>query len=258
MGEPLQPTRHLSLEGSYNVRDLGGYQTSDGRTTRWNVFLRADSMHKLPPKSQAALIDYGIRTVIDLRKSTELEEKPNVFSDPSPQVKYYHQELIGTQSMGEVADSPPPEDLPAKRAWGYAAILDHRSAQVRETLATLSAPGARPALFHCAGGTDRTGIIAALILGIGGVPAETIAEDYTLSARHLVHLFADEEKVQIEAGSPLKEYTWKRFREELCTPEVMLMMLQHLAEKYGGIEAYMRTIGVTDGQIGSLREAIVE
>ena len=209
MVKRLEPARHLGLDGAYNIRDLGGYQTSDGRTTRWQIFLRADSMHKLPPESQAALVDYGVRTVIDLRRNTELEERPNVFSASSSQVKYYHQDLVGDKFSEELATGPPPEDPSARRAWSYAAILDYRQAHVRQTLATLSEPSTRPALFHCAGGTDRTGIISALILGICGVPGETIAEDYMLSGRHLVKLVQDEEESPLEDFT-LEDFTWKR------------------------------------------------
>ena len=56
----MQPARHLDIDGAYNVRDLGGYPTLDGRSTRWKTFVRAASLHSLPPDSRAALIDYGI------------------------------------------------------------------------------------------------------------------------------------------------------------------------------------------------------
>src|SRR5690606_32034702 len=39
-----------------------------------------------------------------------------------------------------------------------------------------------PALFHCAAGKDRTGVLAAVILGLLDVPDEEIAGDYHQSA----------------------------------------------------------------------------
>ena len=85
----MQPARHLDIDGAYNVRDLGGYPTRDGRRTRWKTFVRAASLHRLPPDSRATLIDYGIRTVIDLRMTRELEDAPNVFAGSS-EVAYLH------------------------------------------------------------------------------------------------------------------------------------------------------------------------
>ena len=75
----MDPKRHLKIEGAYNTRDLGGYATRDGRHTRWGQLLRADSLHRLPVTSQQALLDYGLRTVLDLRKSDELQNLPNPF-----------------------------------------------------------------------------------------------------------------------------------------------------------------------------------
>ena len=247
----LQPTRHLELEGTYNVRELGGYRTSDGRTTRWKTFLRADRLHQLSAESQAALIEYGLRTVIDLRGITELHERPDVFAGSS-RVRYYHQALAGDTPAEELAGHPPPEDSTERRAWGYAVTLDHRGAQFRETLATLSDPAAQMALFHCAGGTDRTGITAALLLGIAGVPAETIVEDYALSARYLIDMYF------AEYESPEEDFTWQQYQQKYCPPVVMEKTLQHLEERYGGVETYVRAIGLTKDQVNSLRNALVQ
>jgi len=85
----VQPARYLDIAGAYNVRDLGDHVTLDGRRTRRQPFVRAGSLHRLPPDSRATLIDYGIRTVIDLRMTRELEDAPNVFAGSS-EVAYLH------------------------------------------------------------------------------------------------------------------------------------------------------------------------
>src|SRR5438046_2102734 len=85
--------RHLGLEGTYNMRDTGGYRTLDGRTTRWRTFLRSDSLHRLPHLARTTLLNYGVRTVVDLRRSDELHVAPNVFVH-SPDVAYHHVSLL--------------------------------------------------------------------------------------------------------------------------------------------------------------------
>ncbi|RUR73281.1 tyrosine-protein phosphatase [Chlorogloeopsis fritschii PCC 9212] len=55
--EPMQ--RLLALEGCYNTRDIGGYETLDGKKTRWRTVLRSDSLHRLTPASQQLLLNYG-------------------------------------------------------------------------------------------------------------------------------------------------------------------------------------------------------
>ena len=97
--------------------------------------------------------------------------------------------------------------------------------------------------------------ITALVLGIVGVPAETIAEDYALSARYLVARHLDS---QAALDVSTAEYTWEHYQREFCPPDVMLKMLHHLDERYGGVEAYVRSTGMRPGQIESIRTALVD
>ena len=248
--------RHLDLDGSYNIRDIGGYRTADGRHTRWGTFLRADSLHRLPAASQAALIDYGIRTVVDLRQTQALAEQPDVFAD-SPEVAYFHHNIIGDDGPVQQTEADAMEVLRSadRIVLVYSSWLDGRQRQFRDTLQTLATPEARPALYHCAGGKDRTGIISALLLGIAGVPADTIAEDYALTARYLWERFVNE-PAPPEATASVQ--SWEEYQREFCPPEAMLGTLEHLSDRYGGIEAYMQTIGLTNSQIDSLRDALLD
>src|SRR5215212_4777488 len=75
--------RRLYWDACYNVRDLGGYATVDGGHTRWDAFVRADNLSRLTPAGQSALIAYGVRTVIDLRRADELTIDLNPFAPPS-------------------------------------------------------------------------------------------------------------------------------------------------------------------------------
>src|SRR5215475_6999430 len=125
--------RHLGLAGTYNLRDTGGYRTLDGRTTRWRTFLRSDSLHRVPPMAQTTLLSYGVRTIIDLRRSDELHVAPNVFVSSS-EVVYHHISLL--------ADSLPERKIAARSLPDvYRMILEQRQEQLRQTLAALAAPG---------------------------------------------------------------------------------------------------------------------
>ncbi|EBV3599937.1 protein-tyrosine-phosphatase, partial [Salmonella enterica subsp. enterica serovar Virchow] len=83
------PERHIRLEAAFNVRDLGGYRTSSGATTRWRSLLRADALHKLTESDINALLVLGVRTVIDLRSAEELSKQPSIFGSRS-EVCYHH------------------------------------------------------------------------------------------------------------------------------------------------------------------------
>src|SRR5262249_21747651 len=72
--------RHLDWEACYNVRDLGGLPTVDGDTTRWRSIVRADILARLTDSGRRALIDYGVRTVIDLRSPAQVAQERSAFT----------------------------------------------------------------------------------------------------------------------------------------------------------------------------------
>lgn len=244
---PLVPPRHLGLTGTYNLRDTGGYRTANGRTTRWRTFLRSDSLHRVPPMARTTLLDYGVRTIIDLRRSDELHVAPNVFANSSD-VVYHHVSLL--------ADSLPerkvaPRSLPDV----YRMLLEQRQEQLRQILAILAAPGGLPAIVHCTAGKDRTGLVVALLLGLVGVPAVTIVEDYALSSQYLVGTYLEEARQRaVRHGIP-----WEWFQHQvICPPEFMHTTLQYLDERHGGIATYVQSIGLSQEQCERLRHALVE
>src|SRR6476661_1329699 len=75
-----QQSCRLPWEGCLNVRDLGGYPTASGGLIRMQALIRSDSLHRLTPQGMAAIYDYGVRTIIDLRLAHELELNPSPFS----------------------------------------------------------------------------------------------------------------------------------------------------------------------------------
>jgi protein-tyrosine phosphatase len=240
--------RHFALEGAYNVRDIGGYVTTDGRRTRWRTLLRSDSLHRLSAADQAALLAAGVRTMIDLRRPAEVHGEPSVFR-ASDAVAYYHLPLIN-DTGGDGAGAP----LPALVTI-YPRILDTAQEQLAQVLRALAQPGALPALVHCTAGKDRTGLVVALLLGIAGVPASTIAADYALSATYLDERFRTEVRERALAAG----LDWDAYQQLLsCPPELMLDTLVYLEERYGGLYHYVRAIGLMEAEVDSLREALTE
>ena len=255
-GYAMRIDRWLHLDGAHNVRDLGGLATVEGRRTRWRAFLRADSLHQLTSSSQRQLAEYGLGTVVDLRRTRETVATPNVFCG-SGEVRYLHVNMIGdTQPPGYGVLPADGVRSPAWVSQGYQILLDHRQTAIRDILGVLSRTPPSTVLFHCAGGTDRTGIIAALLLGLAGVPWEVIVEDYSLSADGLLERFLAEGIPQDFPEVSEDDLSQTRAREVLAPPEAMHLTLEFLAEKYGGIEGYLRRIGLVDDQIENMRGAL--
>jgi protein-tyrosine phosphatase len=246
MDELFDPKRHLGLEEAHNVRDLGGYKTRSGGVTQWGRFLRADTMHRLTEADQAALLDYGVRTVVDLRRTDETVAEPDVFAQ-SAAVAFHHLNMIGDEilEVGRVIVDP------ARRiAHDYCGWLDQYQEMMGRILGTLAA-GPLVALYHCAAGKDRTGVVSALLLGLVGVPEETIVADYSLTARCAIE---DYRKTPTANPAIL---TWEDYQRDFCPPETMQMVLDHLVQSYGGSEGYMRTVGLGEEAIGRLRDSLL-
>ena len=249
MDELLDSRRHLPMEGAWNVRDLGGYATKEGHQTQWQRFLRSDSMHTLTQADQEKLIEYGLGTVVDLRMTPEVLLTPNVFSR-SGTVDFYHLNFLGDER--NFARAPEGSGRTETMTHSYYDYLEVCQENISKILRVLADAPDRVSAFHCHGGKDRTGLIAAMLLSLAGVPAETIAGDYGLSARYLLVSDLDFPDVGWEIDS------WQTFQAAHCPPETMRMTLDYLDEKFGGVSGYLTEIGVATAQQDRLRERLMD
>ena len=252
MTNTTEYTRALEVEGAYNVRDLGGYPTGDGRTTRWGKYLRADTLANVTPGGVDTLLEYGVRNIIDLRRSSDIQLRPSPFIG-NESVTYYHQNMSGDVALQRREDLEGIEDAAERRGRSYVAILEQRKHILHQIFSILAMPDALPVLVHCNAGKDRAGLAAAFMLDICGVPRETIIDDYGLTARYLVRRhYAHNPDVSPE------EYTWTDYRQDVCPPRSMEITLELLDAKYGGVQGYLRDAGITDDQLSAIREAMTE
>ena len=90
--QTLDPRRHIPLGSIQNLRDLGGYSTTDGGTTRWKTFLRSAGMSALTNADRQQMLDYEIGSVVDLRSLQDIKNTPNPFADLDA-VAYHHLDL---------------------------------------------------------------------------------------------------------------------------------------------------------------------
>lgn len=243
------PARHLPLEGSFNIRDLGGYHTADGQTTLWGKVFRADSLHRLTADSQAVLLEQGIRTVVDLRHASELEAAPNPFAD-RPEVRYLHVSLFEPLYRGGSLGGGNRAGLELTEL--YRLALEHAQEPIARVL-TVIAESDTPVLFHCTAGKDRTGLIAALTLAAAGVEAGTIVTDYALTGEYARPLMA-----HLEAEAQAKGHDLGQYRKLLLSePEFMQKTLEHLEAAHGSPRAYLEAIGLSEETLAGLRRRLL-
>jgi len=173
-----QQRRLLEWEGCLNVRDLGGYPTADGDETEWGAVVRADNLAKLTQNGRDSLVDYGVRSIVDLRMRNEVSEYPNPFAEPGTHGGVY-------TNVSFVDESAEKSTEFTTLANDYKRMLDRYSAAVAGIMTAIAEAPAGTVLIHCMGGKDRTGLVSAFLLELVGVPRETIGEDYALTAERL-------------------------------------------------------------------------
>jgi protein-tyrosine phosphatase len=241
-------TRHLPLGGTYNVRDLGGYRTEAGDTTRWRSVLRADSLHRLDPAGKKALLDAGLATVIDLRFPNEKGTAPQPFRS-EPGVEVVDVVLFANLDAAHIRGAAEGDLLGLL----YQAALASCGSEIRDVLGAVADAEQGLVLFHCTAGKDRTGVIAALLLLAADVPAETIADDYALTATFAAPLFEELLLDMVARGQSRKQ----AMRYLAAERETMLETLAHLDGRYGGIKGYLERLGLGESKTARLRNRLL-
>ncbi len=101
----------VELQGAYNVRDLGGLRTRDGRRTKHGVIYRGDSLDGITPADARTLFDkLSIGAIVDLRTKAETELGGQ--SLPVPRYRY------SVLPEGRLGLEPFPSDDPVRRTCG--------------------------------------------------------------------------------------------------------------------------------------------
>jgi protein-tyrosine phosphatase len=251
---PDAPERHVALEQVFNFRDVGGYRAAGGRTVRWRMLYRADGLHRLTATDLDAVAGLGIATVLDLRTAGELEQRGRFAVDDHPHpVAYHHLPLL--QELWDAATLPveaPPADFLAAR---YLDMLDEGAVSIAAALTLLAARDAYPAVFHCAAGKDRTGMLAAVILALLGVSDDDIARDYGLSREGMARMV---EWMRVNAPDGFEAMQNQPYSFLGAPPEAMHDVLATVRRRYGSIEGYVAGVGVGDDVIARVRDHLLD
>jgi protein-tyrosine phosphatase len=185
--------------------------------------------------------------VIDLRSDYEVESSR--FDVDAHPVAFHHFPLIA-----QLPDPGSFERNPGLLAAQYKEMLDDAGVRIAAAFAVLAGEGARPAVFHCTAGKDRTGLLSALLLSLLGVPEDTVVADYALSGEAMARLRA-KLILKYPDGKDVIEDSDEVFS---ANPGHMIGLLAHLRERYGTVAAYATNIGVPDEVVARLRQELLE
>jgi len=242
----------IELDGLVNVRDVGGLPVGDGRRVATRRVYRADSLHRLTHDGSDAVAALGIATVIDLRTASEREEQPG----PIPSIHVAVQERVTGDEFAFVRAIEGRETAERFLRDLYVALLMSGAPRFGEALTVLSRRGALPAIVHCAGGKDRTGLAIALLLSTLGVERSLVLDEYAAKPGTAIHAARLEE---VHATFVAHGVDPDVARGLLSTPRwAMADALTYLDDAHGGVEAYLvGPAGMTDRSLHALRDALV-
>lgn len=229
--------RMLCLPSMRNMRDLGGWTTTDGKTLRYGRLFRGGEMndyYNIQPNdshcisSEDSLYMHDvlkIRLDLDLRDDRDMNLK-----DTDTANDRNHTELGSDVDYVNIMANYNHANF----------IYYHRDCAYRwgDALRTVirSLAEGKNVYFHCVWGADRTGTLAMLIQGLCGVEQKDIEKEFELTA-----FYRD------------KNRTWDYWGENL--EYIKTLKGNTLKEKF---ETYCIRVGLTIDDIETLRRELLE
>jgi protein-tyrosine phosphatase len=210
--EMAQAGESLGIASIPNLRDVGGYQTADGRTVATGLVYRSNQLSDIMPEDMDKLAALNLAVDYDLRTAAERDKRPDEL--PSG-VDYVWLNVLAdspdsdpAQVEALMADPPQANAVlgDGQAAAGFEASyrefvsLPSARAEFGNLFKGLAAQDQLPALFHCTTGKDRTGWAAAALLELLGVPRDTIMTDYLRSNDYIIPKYQDVIDTFVEAG----------------------------------------------------------
>ena len=240
-------SQHILLRGAHNFRDLGGYPAGDHQV-RWGRLYRSDALHLLTVDDVITLRDLGLRWIVDLRPPGEAASTGRGRMAAEP-VGYLN--LSASHDDERRPDAPPDGDELVER---YLSYLDAGGAGFAGALHHMADADHYPMVFHCFFGKDRSGVLAALVLGCLGVDRQAIVDDYALSNIAMGSLLAS------LATDPVYRDTIERTPPSRLAASATTMerFLQRVEARYGGMAGWAQRAGIPSSEIQTLRRLLLE
>jgi len=256
--------RQVPLSRQANFRDLGGYETSDGRTVKWGVVFRSGELSQLGEDDVEKLSQLGIKSVVDLRSKEEIAARGE---SRLPSGAALHAMPIASSDMFAKL-------IPMMLAGNFSEVPSDLLERVNRVLASeyvaefgtllrmLADPSNRPLVFHCTQGKDRTGFGAAVILSALGVPFDQVMEDYLLSN----HYRREENDKLLDmlrgfaSNGESEQIAFERVQSLLYVRENSLQAaLDEIVSRHGSFEGYIiQALDFSLDSLERLRDDLLE
>lgn len=231
------------IPGTFNSRDVGGLHAADG-VVRAGMLIRSDAPLALGDAGRDVLRGLRIATAVDLREPSERELDPADLDGLA-------RATVSNPILGPDFELRPEITLEEV----YLQIIEQRGDALAGAVRALARPGALPALVFCSAGKDRTGIVTALVLGTLGVSDEEVVADYARTEQNMNGEF----RARIRARAEAAGITEQELAVKLgAPPALMWTTLGRIRSWHGGAAGYLRSHGMTDGELDELRGLLIE
>lgn len=264
------------LNGAPNARDLGGIETSDGRTVKYNRLIRSGGLWNIDDDDIAYLKNIGLKKVVDFRTMQERLERPDKIIDG---VEYIVCPMLDRETEGITREAPLTDDEEAietikmakrimtlgrdgraqmKSLYPILVTLEHSLSHYRQFFEILLDNEDGAVLYHCSMGKDRVGTGTALVLSALGVPKDTIVADYMITAERCApgtECLIQNCRRYVDDEETLDFIRWLDMVQE----DFILAALETVDNVHGGMDSFLREqMGLDDFKLSRLRDMYLE
>lgn len=255
--------RKLSFDRMHNFRDLGGYRNDDKQQVKWGMLYRADKLSSLSEEDIKFITRLGIKQVSDFRSDEEHQDAPHNLPDSCGVVIKRLPITVEAAEIERIISQLQKENVTADDMAHFLIeanreMVERFTPVYRRWLRSLLSKDNYPHVFHCTAGKDRTGLGAALVLRILGVPKETIIQDYLATNSYtakrvdqIVHYVTEKTMHQVNQDVIRTLFTVQaHYLEEA---------FKAIDEEYGDFDTYLETaIGFAEAERVALKNLLLE
>ncbi|UKB83538.1 tyrosine-protein phosphatase [Chryseobacterium sp. MEBOG06] len=208
----LSAGANLNIPSIPNLRDLGGYDTADGKKIKTGLLYRSNQLNPISTEDESKIDALHLKTVYDLRTAAERSESPDQIPGSVKEVwldVLADASTVGAATLGKTLQNP----VEVNKALGNGKavelfkqiyldliVLPSAKKAYHDFFLSLANGKNLPALFHCTAGKDRTGWAAASLLSLLGTPKDQIYSNYLDSNTYLVPAYKKEIEDFVSAG----------------------------------------------------------
>ncbi len=255
---PVAVTDHVvKVDGARNFRDAGGYATADGHVVRRGAFYRSGSLGQLTPEGRQELQALGVIGIVDLRTTQERGRDGNDWLAGAGLGYWTRDYGMSQGDMASYFADPAhrtPEAVRAMMIGAYQHLPFEQAPSYKALFAKLAGPSQGAVVVNCTAGKDRTGIAAALVLTVLGVPYETVKQDFLLSNQTI-----DPRELQKNLSGPIAALSPAAAAPLLGVEgDYLDAAFAAMRAKDGSVEGYLKTeLGVGPVEIAAIRKRLL-